>query len=132
MSVLRHITVCASSFEASLAFYDAVLGALGLVRVQEFGDEEEDGAPVEAAGFGALGRAPALWLVSGTEPTRAAHAAFGAASRAAVEAFFAAGLAAGGSARQAPRRWEIFRPGYFGAVVADPDGNLVEAALDEG
>lgn len=131
MSVLRHITVCAGSFDASLAFYDAALGALGLVRVQEYGDEEEDEAALEAAGFGPADEPPAFWLVSGGEPTRGAHAAFVAASRGAVDAFFAAAVAAGGTPRQPPRRWEIYRPGYYGAVVADPDGNLVEAALDE-
>jgi catechol 2,3-dioxygenase-like lactoylglutathione lyase family enzyme len=131
MSALRHITLCASSFEASLAFYDAALGALGLVRAQEYGDEEEDDAVVEAAGFGRPDEPPSFWLVTGSQPTRGAHAAFAASSRAAVDAFFAAALATGGTPRQAPRRWEIYRPGYFGAVVADPDGNLIEAALDE-
>jgi catechol 2,3-dioxygenase-like lactoylglutathione lyase family enzyme len=131
MSALRHITVCASSFDASLAFYDAALGALGLVRVQEYGDEEEDDGVLEAAGFGPPDAPPLFWLVTGSEPTRGAHAAFAAASRGAVDAFFAAAVTAGGTPRQAPRRWEIYRPGYFGAVVADPDGNLIEAALDE-
>ena len=131
MPGLRHITLCASSFATSLAFYDAALGALGLVRAQEFGDEEEDDAPIEVAGFGWPDEAPSFWLVSGTTPTTGAHAAFVARSRADVEAFHAAALAAGGTTRQAPRRWEIYRAGYFGAVVADPDGNLIEAALDE-
>ncbi len=27
--------------------------------------------------------------------------------------------------------WEIYRRGYFGAIVADPDGNLVEAVVRE-
>ena len=131
MSALRHITLCPSSFDASLAFYDAALGALGLVRVQEYGDEEEADALLEAAGFGLPDEPPSFWLVTGGEPTRGAHAAFAAASRGAVDAFFAAAVAAGGTPRQAPRRWEIYRPGYFGAVVADPDGNLIEATLDE-
>ena len=50
------------------------------------------------------------------------------ASVAEVERFHRAGLAHGGRSAQAPRRWEIYRPGYFGAIVTDPDGNLVEAA----
>jgi catechol 2,3-dioxygenase-like lactoylglutathione lyase family enzyme len=128
---LRHLTLCAGSFDKSLAFYDAALGALGLVRVQEFGDEEEDDAVLEAAGYGPPDGVPSVWLVAGSEPTRGVHAAFAAASRDAVEAFFTAALATGGTARQAPRRWEIYRAGYFGAVVADPDGNLIEAAVDE-
>lgn len=128
---LRHVTLCAGSFVTSLAFYDAALGALGLVRVQEFGDEEEDDAPLEAAGFGRPDEAPSFWLVTGSTPTTGAHAAFAAGSRAEVDAFYVAAVGAGGAARQAPRRWEIYRAGYYGAVVADPDGNLIEAALDE-
>lgn len=128
---LRHVTVTASDFAASLAFYDAALRPLGLERVQEFGDEEEDEPVTEAAGYGPAEGVAVFWLVSGGQPTTGVHVAFAAAARAAVEAFFAAAVAAGGVSRLAPRRWEIYRPGYYGAVVADPDGNLVEAALDE-
>ena len=132
MPALRHVTLSAAAFDRGLAFYDAALGALGLVRAQEFGDEEEDAAPLEAAGYGKTAdTAPMLWLVSGAEPSRGAHVAFTAASRADMDAFFAAALRAGGSVHQAPRRWEISRPGYYGALVADPDGNLVEAVFDE-
>jgi catechol 2,3-dioxygenase-like lactoylglutathione lyase family enzyme len=131
MPGLRHITLSASTFARSLAFYDAALAALGLDRAQEFGDEEEEDPAVEAAGYGPADRAPVFWLVAGPTPTRGAHLAFAAGSRDEVEAFFAAAVAAGGTPRQAPRRWEIYRPGYYGAVVADPDGNLVEAAIEE-
>ncbi|MDT4934486.1 MAG: hypothetical protein QOK11_2378, partial [Pseudonocardiales bacterium] len=51
-ATLDHATIVASGFAASLAFYDAALGALGLVRAAEFGDEEEEDADVEAAGWG--------------------------------------------------------------------------------
>jgi catechol 2,3-dioxygenase-like lactoylglutathione lyase family enzyme len=128
---LRHVTLSTTDFERSLAFYDAALGELSLVRVQEFGDEEEDAVPVEAAGFGPPDGAAVLWLVAAPDRSHGAHVAFSAATRAQVDAFFAAAVDAGGSARQAPRRWEIYRPGYYGALVADPDGNLVEAVLDE-
>jgi catechol 2,3-dioxygenase-like lactoylglutathione lyase family enzyme len=128
---LRHVTLSTATFERSLAFYDAALGALGMARVQEFGDEEEDDAPLEAAGYGVPGRSPVFWLVAGVEVSRGTHVAFGAGSRAQVDAFFVAATRVGGAATQAPRRWEIYRPGYYGALVADPDGNLVEALVDE-
>ncbi len=131
MPGLRHVTLSASAFARSLAFYDAALAALGLDRAQEFGDEEEDDAALEAAGYGPAEGTPVFWLVAGAAPTHAAHVAFVARSRDEVDAFFAAAVQAGGTAHQAPRRWEIYRPGYYGAAVADPDGNLVEAALDE-
>ena len=133
-ATLNHATICASDFEASLQFYDAALGALGLERAAEFGDEEEEDPEVEAAGWANAGGVPVLWLVAGapgTTPTRGAHVALRAASRADVEAFYAAALAAGGSGHDAPRRWAIYRKGEFNALVRDPDGNLVEAVAGE-
>lgn len=128
---LDHATICASDFTASLAFYDAALGALGLVRVAEYGDEEEEHASIEAAGWGPPGVAPLIWLVAADVPTHAAHVCFRAGSRAEVESFHAAALSAGGQSHDAPRRWAIFRQGDFNAVVRDPDGNRIEAVAAE-
>lgn len=128
---LDHATIAASDFARSLVFYDAALGALGLVRVAEFGDEEEEAADLEAAGWGPVGGSPVLWVVAGRAATAGAHVALRAGSRVAVEAFFAAAVAAGGVPHDAPRRWAIFRRGEFNAVVADPDGNLIEAVSRE-
>jgi catechol 2,3-dioxygenase-like lactoylglutathione lyase family enzyme len=128
---LDHATICASDFAASLAFYDATLGALGLLRAAEYGDEEEADADVEAAAWGLPDGAPVLWLVSGATPTRGGHLSLRAESRAEVEAFHAAGVRAGGRSHDAPRRWAIFRRGEFNAVVSDPDGNRIEAVAAE-
>lgn len=128
---LDHVTVTASDFAASLAFYDAALGALGLVRLQELGDEEEADAEVEVAAFGALDGAAVVWLVSGPAPTRSVHLAFRAGHRDVVEQFHAAALLHGGVDHSAPRRWPIFRRGEFNAIVRDPDANLVEAVSAE-
>ena len=130
---LSHATICASDFGASLAFYDAALGALGLVRAAEFGDEEEEhAAHREAAGWGrADDAAPLLWLVAAHPATRDAHLSLRAGSREEVEAFYAAAVGAGGRPHDAPRRWAIFRRGDFNAVVLDPDGNRIEAVAGE-
>jgi catechol 2,3-dioxygenase-like lactoylglutathione lyase family enzyme len=130
---LRHVTLTVTDLARSLAFYDAALEPLGLQRRAQYADEEEDPAdvPLEAVGFGASGDEAVLWLVVGSVQTSAAHLAFAAPSRAAVDAFHAAGLAHGGTSRQAPRAWEIYRPGYYGAIVADPTDNLVEAFVTE-
>jgi catechol 2,3-dioxygenase-like lactoylglutathione lyase family enzyme len=128
---LDHATICASDFAASLAFYDAALGALGLVRAVEYGDEEESDADIEAAAWGLADGSVVLWLVSGGPPTRGGHVSLRAESRADVEAFHAAGVRAGGRSHDAPRRWAIFRPGEFNAVVCDPDGNRIEAVAAE-
>jgi catechol 2,3-dioxygenase-like lactoylglutathione lyase family enzyme len=126
-----HLTVTASDFGAALDFYDAALAPLGLARLHELGDEEEDDAAVEAAAYGDPAGSPVLWLVSGAEPTRGVHVAFRADDRGAVERFHAAALAAGGTSHDAPRRWAIFRRGEFNAIVRDLDANLIEAVSAE-
>lgn len=125
------VTLTPSDFARSVAFYDAALSALGLVRVAELVDEEEDGADLEAVGWGAADGPALLWLVVGDTVTSGLHVRLRAASRAQVEAFHAAGTAAGGGSRSGPRRWAIYRRGEFGAMLADPDGNLVEAVAAE-
>ncbi len=127
--MLRHVTITASGFGASLAFYDAALGALGLDRLAEFGDEEEADPATEAAAWGS--DVPVVWLVSGARPTLGAHLALAAPDRAAVDRFHAAAIGAGGTDRHAPRRWTLYRRGTYHAIVADPDGNLVEAVSSE-
>ena len=130
-SALLHVTLVAADLAASLAFYDAALAAIGIQRHSDFPDEEESDADVDAVGYSAPDAEPVLWVVAGTRATTGAHVAVAAPSRAAVARFWADGLAAGGHGRQAPRTWEIYRPGYFGALLADPDGNLVEAVTSE-
>lgn len=128
---LSHVTITATDFAAGLAFYDAALGALGLARSAEYGDEEEDQPQVEAAGWSAPGSAPVVWLVVGGEPTRGAHVCLRADGPGAVRAFHAAACAAGGRSHAAPRRWTVYRRGEFGAAVYDPGDNLVEVVSPE-
>ena len=133
MSVLDHVTVTARAgdFGARLALYDAALSALGLVRVAELVDEEEDDPAVEAAAWGVPHGDGIIWLVTGQPPTSGLHARLRAESRAQVEAFHAAALAAGATEHSSPRRWVLYRPGEFNAIVADPAGNLLEAVAAE-
>lgn len=127
---LDHATICASDLAASLAFYDAAMGALGLVRVVEYGDEEEC-AGIDAAGYGPVDGRPLVWLVTADRVTQGVHLSLRAESRATVEAFYMQALRAGGRPHDAPRRWAIFRRGEFNAVVLDPDGNRIEAVAAE-
>ena len=129
--MLDHVTIAASDLERSLAFYEAALGALGLVRLGELVDEEEDDAQVEAAGWGEPGGRALVWVVTSATPTRGVHLGLRTTARADVEAFHAAALAAGGGEHSAPRRWPLYRRGDFNAIVRDPDGNLVEAVAPE-
>ena len=54
------------------------------------------------------------------------HLAFQAKSRAMVEAFHKAGLAAGAKDNGAPGE-RPYHPGYYAAFLLDPDGNNIEA-----
>lgn len=131
MTGLDHVTLTVADLAASAAFYDAALGALGLVRVAELVDEEEDDPPVEVLAWGTRDGRGLLWLVGGPRPTSGLHVRFQADSRVEVEAFHQAAVAAGGRDVGAPRRWPLYRRGEFNAIVADPAGNLVEAVAPE-
>jgi catechol 2,3-dioxygenase-like lactoylglutathione lyase family enzyme len=130
---LDHVTVTVrpAEFAARFALYDAALAALGLRRVAELVDEEEDDPAVEAAAWGAANGLGIVWLVTGEPATSGLHARLRADSRVQVEAFHAAALAAGAIEHSAPRRWALYRPGEFNAIVADPSGNLLEAVAAE-
>lgn len=125
------VSIVASDLAASLVFYDAALGALGMSRSVEFGDEEEADADVEAVAWASASGTPVLWLVAGPSSTNGLHVTLRAGSRSDVDAFFAAACAAGGTVRSAPRRWAIYRRGTVSAAVADPDGNTVEVVAPE-
>jgi catechol 2,3-dioxygenase-like lactoylglutathione lyase family enzyme len=129
--VLDHVTITAADFAAVLGFYDAALGALGLVRLDELVDEEEDEPAVEAAAWGRPDGPSVLWVVTGPAPTSGLHLRLRADSREQVETFHAASVAAGGTSHTAPRRWPIYRRGEFNTIVRDPQGNLVEVVGPE-
>ena len=125
---LDHVTVTVSDLAASQAIYGAALAPLGLVRVVDYLDpEDEDEVGVEAVAYGPTDGPAQVWLVAGAPVTSGAHLAFRAADVAAVDAFFDDGRAAGGRVRQAPRGWAIYRAGLISAMLVDPDGNVLEA-----
>jgi catechol 2,3-dioxygenase-like lactoylglutathione lyase family enzyme len=117
--MIDHVIIQVADFEASAAFYDAVLGTLGGKRVMEFG---------RGIGYGTENK-PEFWI--GEQQTgegfRETHLAFAADSRATVDAFFAAATELGAEVLHEPRLWPEYHPDYYGAFVRDPDGNNVEA-----
>ncbi|MCW2530241.1 MAG: lactoylglutathione lyase protein [Pseudonocardiales bacterium] len=126
--VLDHVTVTVSDLTAGQHFYDAALEPLGILRAADYLDpEDEDEVGTEAVGYAGGDDRVVLWLVVGSLPTTGLHLAFRADDQAAVQNFFSAGCAAGGSAHTSPRPWQVYRPGIFSAMIADPAGNLIEA-----
>ena len=116
--MIDHISIQCEDLEASVAFYDRVLGVLGARRVMDFG---------QVVGYGV--DFPSFWLGPFTsgEGFRESHLAFRAPSREAVLAFRDAAVELGAEVLHEPREWPEYHPGYFGAFVRDPDGNNVEA-----
>jgi catechol 2,3-dioxygenase-like lactoylglutathione lyase family enzyme len=83
-----------------------------------------------AAGFGKGGR-PSFFIEAEGEPVRGRlHIALVAETRAQVDAFHAAALAAGGQ-DNGPPGLRSYHPDYYGAYVLDPDGNNIEAVCHQ-
>ena len=80
----------------------------------------------DMAGFGEPPKTD-FWISSGGPNRPAIHIAFRAADRAAVDAFHAAALAAGGIDNGGPGVRPHYHPHYYGAFVRDPDGHNIEA-----
>ena len=70
---------------------------------------------------------PSFWIGDGTEPSGKVHVAFTVDSRAAVNAFHAAAIAAGARDNGAPGVRPHYHEHYYGAFVIDPDGHNIEA-----
>jgi catechol 2,3-dioxygenase-like lactoylglutathione lyase family enzyme len=117
--MLDHVGFGVSDYARSKAFYSQALAPLGISLLLE---------PIaEAAGFGSDGK-PFFWIESrGQAVTGRLHIALAADDRAAVDAFHAAAVAAGGTDNGAPGVRAIYHPSYYGAYVLDPDGHNIEA-----
>ena len=122
--MLDHIGLSVTDFERAKAFYHAALKPLGLGAIMEVTAEETGGDA--HAGFGENDKA-FFWIGTGAKPRGGTHVAFTAKSRAEVEAFYRAALAAGGRDNGAPGLRPEYHPNYYGAFVFDPDGNNIEA-----
>ena len=122
--MLDHTGIVVSDLNRSQAFYSKSLQPLAIGLVAEV-TAEQTGAHAHA-GFGIHGK-PFFWISSGARRSGPAHFAFAATSRAAVDAFHRAALAAGGKDNGAPGLRTHYHPHYYGAFVLDPDGNNIEA-----
>ena len=67
-----------------------------------------------------------FWIGSSSE-RGATHVAFSALSRAAVDAFHEAAMAAGGKDNGGPGLRPHYHENFYAAYVHDPDGNNIEA-----
>lgn len=120
--MIDHLSVGVPAIAAGRSFYDKLMAVLGCrclaasERLAAYGQER-----------------PAFLLLTPFDGAAAsagngAHVAFKAASREVVEAFHAAGLAAGGTDEGAPGVRDAYpMPNVFAAYLRDPFGNKLEA-----
>ena len=113
-----HIGFAVSDYARSKAFYDRALAPLDLSMVSDYGTAGGYGRGDEAGGF---------WIASGDPLKGVLHVAFSAKTRAEVDAFYAAAIAAGGRDNGGPGIRTQYSPTYYAAFVFDPDGHNVEA-----
>lgn len=115
--MLDHFTLSVTDLPKAISFYTQALAPLGYGPVAEF---------PQFCGFGPKGK-PMFWLKQAETPTQPLHIAFSAASRALVDAFYAAALKAGASDNGAPGVRADYHPSYYAAFVIDPMGHPIEA-----
>jgi catechol 2,3-dioxygenase-like lactoylglutathione lyase family enzyme len=118
--IIDHLTIGVSDLERSRRFYAEALEALGLSEIGPWSDARRE------ISFG-LKEANDFAISEEYEVGGQLHIAFAADSRAQVDAFHAAALAAGGRENGAPGPRPEYSERYYGAFVLDPDGHNVEA-----
>ncbi|HSD92488.1 MAG TPA: VOC family protein [Methyloceanibacter sp.] len=130
--MIDHIGMPVSDIASATEFYRRALAPLGYGIVMEVSAAETGHGA--AVGFGPPGEAedfqsgkPSFWIGEGEPLAGHIHVAFLATSRAAVDAFYRAALAAGGKDNGAPGLRPHYHANYYGAFVLDLDGNNIEA-----
>lgn len=123
--MLDHVSITVPDLAIGEAFYDAVLAALGIVKVGSdntwigYGLRCDAGHPDRT--YLSIRLAPHLHDAPGR------HWCFKASSRAAVDIFWKAGLLHGGMDNGPPGLRSAYHPSYYAAFLTDPAGNYIEA-----
>ena len=114
--MLDHVGIPVRDLVASKSFYIQALAPIGMKLL---------GESAAHAAFG-IGHMPYLVVRAAGILSAPSHVAFIAATRAEVDAFHAAAIAAGGQDNGGPGLWPDYHPDYYGAFVLDPDGHNIE------
>ena len=126
--MIDHMSLVVSDYEKSKAFYAQALAPTGHAKVVELAAARPGQSP--SAGF-CHADGSDLWISQGAPRTTPIHIAFRVPTRAAVDAFHQAAVAAGGKDNGAPGLRVKYHPHYYGAYVLDPDGHNIEAVCHE-
>jgi catechol 2,3-dioxygenase-like lactoylglutathione lyase family enzyme len=131
--MIDHLGLTVSNLARSTEFYLKALAPLGYGIVLEIPAALTGHSA--AIGFGVPGGKPedfqsgkpSFWIGGGERLSGPVHVAFVSQSRAGVDAFYQAALAAGGKDNGPPGLRPQYHANYYGAFVLDPDGNNIEA-----
>ena len=120
MSGLDHVAIAVADYDTSIGFYNSALAPLGFKVLMAF--DNEGG---KTSGYG--DQNPFFWVGDGGAVEGRLHIAFAAKSRAEVDAFYTAAVAAGGCDNGPAGVRQHYHPTYYAAFVLDPDGHNIEA-----
>jgi len=115
--VVDHVLFVVEDLTASRQLYTAALAPVGFEELHV----QDDGVSYGAEDL------DDFTIARGAPVTSAAHVAFDAPGREAVDAFFEAAIANGATARGEPGVWTQYSDRYYAAFVNDLHGNNVEA-----
>jgi catechol 2,3-dioxygenase-like lactoylglutathione lyase family enzyme len=119
--MIHHLSVGTNDVARAKAFYDAVLGVLGM-RVLQQSERAVD------YGVSTLLFSVETPVENGPATVgNGVHIAFAAEHRSMVDDFHRVALANGGTDAGAPGLRPQYDAHYYGAFVRDPDGNKIEA-----
>ena len=125
--MIDHIGIRVKDYVKSRDFYAKALGPLGYSTLMEFTKDEMPELPFShIGGLGADGK-PDFWINPSDTPTPPTHLAFTAKTRAQVDGFYQAALAAGAKDNGPPGIRAHYHPTYYGAFVTDLNGHNLEA-----
>jgi catechol 2,3-dioxygenase-like lactoylglutathione lyase family enzyme len=122
--MIDHAGIVVSDYGKSKAFYSRTLAAIAYELLMEIPAAVT--GHTDVAGFGEPPK-PDFWISAGAPNNAPVHIAFRVASRALVDAFHRAAIAAGGRDNGPPGIRAHYHPDYYGAFVLDPDGHNIEA-----
>ena len=119
--MIDHVSVPVRDLDAAARFYEAVLGTLGMLKLE-----------VRAATVGFGKKYPEFWInlrpgMAAVDASSGAHVCFRARSPDLIDAFHAAAMKAGGASDGAPGLRPQHGEGYYAAFIRDLEGNRIEA-----
>jgi catechol 2,3-dioxygenase-like lactoylglutathione lyase family enzyme len=119
--MIDHVSLTVRDLQRSVAFYDALFTPVGYTKLK---------VTPNSIGYGKT--YPEFWLnqrdgMASVDADSGMHVCVRVRDQAAVQAFHAAAIAAGGTSDGAPGMRPEYNDRYYAAFIKDPDGNRVEA-----